>query len=365
METPKKSRSKFAPNFDPDEPDCMTLVLMGEHIDPAELAELTDGGYTNLLLLTTAAGGVVNIVLSVVKLLAGVAFNSKALLADGVHSFSDLVSDIAAAVAGYLAGRKPDEKMPWGYGKCEAVGTLWVAVMLLVAAASLIYHLYEHFKDVMGGMVAFVELSAMWVAVLSTIMKELAYQATYRVGVKINSQVLIANAWHHRSDALSSVAALVGVIVAYSGWLWADAAAGVVVTLLLSKVGFETMFEALASLVDRSANEDVEEQVREVVTGLREKGTLEGQLLTLRSRNMGRKQHLDITMSFSPSTTLGTVNEQLELLRQGLRKKLPCAGEIQIQPTTGPADGCKLLQPVAIAGVESQGPNMPPMVQIL
>eukprot|EP00959_Pyramimonas_sp_CCMP1952_P326129 6826461-Pyramimonas_sp.AAC.1 len=90
----KTQQSKYLPNFDPEEPDCMTLVLMGEHIDPAELSQISDSGYTNLLLLTTALGALVNVVLSIGKIIGGRLWHSQALFADGIHSLSDLVSDI-------------------------------------------------------------------------------------------------------------------------------------------------------------------------------------------------------------------------------------------------------------------------------
>jgi len=90
----KPKSSQYLPNFDPEEPDCMTLVLMGEHIDPAELSQISDQGYTNLLLITTALGASVNVVLSIGKIIAGRVWHSQAVFADGIHSLSDLVSDI-------------------------------------------------------------------------------------------------------------------------------------------------------------------------------------------------------------------------------------------------------------------------------
>ena len=131
------------------------------------------------------------------------------------------------------------------------------------------------------------------------------------------AQVLIANAWHHRSDALSSIVALGGVIGARWGLMWADAVAGVCVSLLLLKVGAETLLEATGSLVDKAVTEDVQEAVETCVAALGEKGSFQGSLTQLRARQTGRKRALDVTLAFPEDLGLASAAEQVRRRREG------------------------------------------------
>lgn len=291
----------------------------------------SDAEYFKTVVWTAAMGTAVDAVLAVVKFASGFTFNSSALVADAVHSASDVVSDLVVIAAARYASAPPDAKYPYGRGRWEAVATLFVSAALAWAASTLIVEFTErliavygpfggHLDDPgasprsrlprtrnallefpSGGGVAssasilddvaaamrtedatddfrlateeedpagknvagVMDSAAVLVALVSVVAKEAAFQVTNRIANRIGSKVLAANAWHHRSDAVSAFAALVGVAGAYvTGLAWLDAAAGVAVSALVLKAGWEIGKGATMALVDANvADGEVEEAV--------------------------------------------------------------------------------------------------------
>ena len=211
---------------------------------------------------TTVVGTVVNIVLVFVKFIAGILWNSQALLADAVHSMMDVFTDFVTLVAARIAARPADEKFPYGYGKLESIAAIWVSVCLVFSAGGMFWYVCEklvsefeiEFMNLTGRGRAdgqeenedgLVSVEAISVAIASVLAKEATFQFTMRIGKRLQSQVLVANAWHHRSDALGSVAALVGVIGAVYGYPIMDKLAAIFVCALLAKVGLVVGWEAV------------------------------------------------------------------------------------------------------------------------
>jgi cation diffusion facilitator family transporter len=210
----------------------------------------------------TWVGALVNLVMSLGKLLAGVYGNSQAMIADAAHSLSDLVTD-AVVLLGLRWGRSdPDDRHPFGHGRIETFSSLIVGAVLAALAVGLGY---DAITQLIRGDEHHPNWLALAAAVASILAKEALYHYTVRVGRRIKSQAVMANAWHHRSDALSSVAVLLGVAGAMINPAWhsLDAWAALVVSLLILKVGGAVLWDALKEMVDTAPATEVLEHIRQ------------------------------------------------------------------------------------------------------
>lgn len=226
----------------------------------------------------TYLGVVINLVLSVGKAVTGVLCHSTALVADAGHSLSDLFSDFITLYAVQLGRLPPDDDHPYGHGKFEAVGSLFLALTLMATGLSVgatsahklseIITLSSLSSTTAAAAAAAPTIlptrPALAMAAVSIISKEWLYRITKRVGEALNSQVVIANAWHHRSDAYSSILALVSIALAMSGWVAADAAAGMLVAGMIAMTGVEIMGESIKQLTD-TVDESLVQRVESVL----------------------------------------------------------------------------------------------------
>ncbi len=218
-------------------------------------------------LTVTWVGMAINVVLVAAKLAAGIVSRSQALVADGVHSVSDLFSDFVVLVGLRLGRKEEDEDHPFGHARIETISSMLVGALLLVVGAGIAFNaltsIYEHRRASPG-------LLAIIVAAFSIISKEAMYWYTVRVGRRIKSLALIGNAWHHRSDALSSVAVLIGVTAAYINpeWHLADAYAALIVTLFIFKVGWSLAWGALKQVVDTAPDREILDQLVETASAV-------------------------------------------------------------------------------------------------
>ncbi|GAB6138467.1 cation diffusion facilitator family transporter [Halanaerobaculum tunisiense] len=214
---------------------------------------------------------VANILLSIFKIVVGLMFASQALIADGFHSVSDVISTIIVLMSIKVSQVPPDKKHPYGHGKAEAIATKILGLILIVTGLGLIKNsatnILQGVENIPGDLV-------LWIAGLSIISKEALYHYTIHMGHKIDSKGLIADAHHHRSDALSSVAALLGAGGAKLGFPILDPIAGVVVALLIIKVGVEILLEAISDLMDAVPNQDKKEEIIAQVDSLEEVVTI-------------------------------------------------------------------------------------------
>ena len=219
----------------------------------------------------TYAGMAVNVVIAVLKFVGGIAWNSQALLADAVHSASDMITDVAVIVGVKYWDAPADEEHPYGHGKIQALVTLFIGLMLAIVAFELGKHSVESFLEGdkgRPGMIAFA------VAVVSVVLKEWLYRWTRAVAKRVKSPALEANAWHHRSDALSSVPVAIAVSLSYfvpSLW-WADAAGAMIVALFILHVVWEIVHPALQELTDAGIDDKsvAVQKVAEGVAGVKE-----------------------------------------------------------------------------------------------
>lgn len=215
----------------------------------------------------TWIGMLVNAVLIVLKIFGGIFGHSRALLADGVHSISDFISDIVVLIGLYFFGKEEDESHPYGHGKIETLATLGVGVLLLLAALRIGI---EAATSIYKGELSVPHSYTIIIAALSVLFKEGLYQATVRIGKRIGSEAMIANAWHHRSDAWSSIVTLAGISLAvYVPSLKVlDSYAALFVSFFIIKVAYDILKGAVKKIIDTSPSAEFREGVLEIVRGV-------------------------------------------------------------------------------------------------
>lgn len=213
----------------------------------------------------TLVGSVVNIILTVFKIFAGVLGRSTAMIADGIHSLSDLLSDIVVIVFVKISAKGRDKDHDYGHGKFETFATLIISLMLIVVAANLMSGGINKIRQILdGGEVSSPGMIALWAAVASIVLKEILYRYTIIQGKALNSPMMIANAWHHRSDALSSVGSLLGIAGAIflgDKFVILDPITGCVISIFILVMAVKMSVPAIKELLDVSLPDDVEEKI--------------------------------------------------------------------------------------------------------
>jgi cation diffusion facilitator family transporter len=258
---------------------------------------------SRVTLLAAAA----NLTLAAVKGVAGLLGGSSVLLADAVHSLSDLATDVVALLGLRAASKPPDEEHPYGHGRYETVGTVILGVILLGAAAGIAWQASSRFGQ--SGVPSGITL---WVAGFSIAVKEGLFRITVRAGRRYDSPLVVANAWHHRSDALSSVAALAGIAGARMGFPILDPAAAVVVAALIGKMAVSLLAGAIREVTDTALQR---EMLHDLGAGIRR---LPGvvNLHELRARRMGPRVLVDLHVQVEASTTVSDGHQVAERVRQ-------------------------------------------------
>lgn len=215
--------------------------------------------------LVTLIGSVVNIILTVFKILAGILGRSTAMIADGIHSLSDLLSDIVVIVFVKISAKGRDKDHDYGHGKFETFATLIISLMLIVVAANLMSGGINKIRLILdGGEVSSPGMIALWAAVASIVLKEILYRYTIIQGKALNSPMMIANAWHHRSDAFSSVGSLLGIAGAIflgDKFVILDPITGCVISIFILVMAVKMSVPAIKELLDVSLPDEVEQQI--------------------------------------------------------------------------------------------------------
>jgi len=237
---------------------------------------------------TAIISAVVNSFLTIIKIAGGVAFNSTSLLADGIHSLADLATDVFTYLILLVSHKDADETHPYGHGKFETFGTLTLAAVLALTAFGI---LGDAMITIISDEVAApISAAVLWIALLSIFANEGLYHYCMYVGRKTNSSIIIANAWHHRTDSLSSIAVLVGVALNIYGFLQADAFAAIVVALLLLKISYSLGRSAFDELVDGAIEK---EKLVEIQQSIKNIPSILG-VHRLRARKVGSNIVVDV-----------------------------------------------------------------------
>ena len=258
----------------------------------------------------TLVGSVVNLLLVGLKGVAGIAGNSAAMVSDAVHSLSDFVTDIVVLIFVRVSGRPQDENHDYGHGKYETLATLLIGLALASAAVGIVV-------SGAGKMAAWLKgetlpapgKMALWAALISIVAKELLYQYTRFRGRKLNSPALEANAWHHRSDALSSIGAAIGIggaIFLGDRWTVLDPLASIVVGAMLVKVAWDLLGPSFGELTDSSLPVETEDQMLEIIRGI--PGVEDPH--NLRTRRVGSRIVAEVHIRLDGGMTLAEAHEK-------------------------------------------------------
>ena len=252
----------------------------------------------------TLWGSVINIVLTVGKIIAGIFGRSAAMIADGIHSLSDLLSDIVVLVFTHVSSKGNDRDHSFGHGKFETLATLIVSVILVAVGANLMSGGIKSIIGVINGETipkpGYIALIA---AVVSIISKEILYHATVKVGRETDSPVVIANAWHHRSDAFSSIGSLVGIggaILLGDRWTVLDPLASCIISIAIIVVAVKMALPSLAELLETSLPEDIENEIKETASSV--KGVID--IHELKTRRNGMSFIIDAHITVRPGISI-------------------------------------------------------------
>ena len=270
----------------------------------------------NKVSITTIFG---NVLLAVIKFVAGLISNSKAMISDAIHTLSDILSTFIAIVGVNIASKEEDNSHKYGHERFECIASIVLAMILFITGIELGIN---GIKDIVSGDYKdFTEpgVLAVIAAVVSIIGKELMYQYTIHVAKKIKSTALKADAWHHRSDAISSIGALIGIILARNGYLIFDSIASIIIAILICKVSIDIFMDATDKLVDKACDPLFEIELRELI--LKEKGVLG--VDDLKTRIFGSKIYVDIEIAADGNETLKNTHKIAERVHDKIEKTYP------------------------------------------
>lgn len=269
----------------------------------------------------TLVGFAVNLLLSLAKLAAGIFGRSSAMVADAVHSISDFATDCVVLFFVRLSAKPKDEGHDYGHGKYETVASIIIALTLGAVGVGICVDSAQKIAAVIRGeMVDRPEFVALVAAVVSIVAKELLYRYTIRVGKATDSPAVVANAWHHRSDALSSVGSLVGVACAYTlggKWIVADPIAAIVVAAMILKVAVDLLRKGFNELVESSLPSDVEEEIIEIVT----EDAAISHPHNLRTRRIGANIAIEVHIRVDGDMSVRESHSLTESIEHRLRKR--------------------------------------------
>ena len=277
----------------------------------------------------TYLGMTVNIALSIIKVAIGLSAASLALIADGIHSLSDIATDVAVLLGLRLGSKEPDQSHPYGHGRAETFSGGLVALILIVVGGAMIYYaaLAIARKEVTAP-----RLGILIAAVISVAAKEWLYRITRKAAIRSHSPALYANAWHHRSDALSSVAVVIGFISLQLGFGHGDQVAAIAVGLMIIWVGVRIIGDALRELAEASVDPDTIEHIKKII----DSDSSIHQYHKLRTRMVGREVFLDLHILVDPELKITAAHEIAERLENTLDEKIarPINITVHIEPDT-------------------------------
>ena len=264
-----------------------------------------------------------NVVLTVGKGVVGVTANSSALIADAVHSLSDIVADLVALATLRVSRMPANRQHPYGHGKYEPIGALCVSSMLVGAGGGLAWHSLVLIQNMEA--VAIPGVAALWISVAAIGLNEALFHITLRAGQKSRSQTVIANAWHHRSDALSSVVAMAGIGGAMVGFPMLDPLAGGAVGLMIAKTGGEMVWESVRDLTD-SQDEEVLQALEATI------GAVPGvsSCKHVRHRRMGPYQVVDAHVLVHQELSVSAASQVVAKCRAAVRAEMPDVTEMMV-----------------------------------
>lgn len=269
----------------------------------------------------TLVGSAGNVALLTFKFIAGVMGHSSAMIADAVHSLSDFITDVVVLAFVHVSAKPQDVDHDYGHGKYETFATFIIGLALIAAATGIIVSGTAKLIDWAGGkQLAAPGWLALVVAIVSLIVKEILYRYTVNSGKKLDSQALVANAWHHRSDAISSIGTTVGIggaILLGNRWTVLDPLASVVVGLMLVKVSVELLRTSMSELTESSLSDEIEKEIEDIICSFPDVSEPHN----LRTRRIGNSFAIEAHVRMDGNLSLTAAHDRASAIEQRLRDR--------------------------------------------
>lgn len=283
----------------------------------------------------TLAGSIVNIVLLVFKFIAGILGHSAAMIADAIHSLSDFLTDIIVIVFVRLSSKPADHDHDYGHGKYETLATSVIGMALAVVAVMLGWDGIEKIIYVMqGNQLESPGIIALWAAILSIVLKEWIFRATRKVAKEENSKALEANAWHHRSDAMSSIGTAIGIggaVMLGDSWAILDPIAAIVVCILIIVTAFKIIRQASGELLEESLPKEIEDKIEQIAY----QDPLVSDIHKLHTRRIGNIIAIEMHLRMPSDITLAKSHIHATSIEKSLKQEFGNGTHIMlhIEPT--------------------------------
>lgn len=280
----------------------------------------------------TLVGMWLDILLGIAKIVGGIMTQSYALITDGIHSFTDVITDIFVLIVARVSHAEPDAEHPYGHGRFETLGTIGMGVVFFTTAGIILFDSIQRLRVTQD-----LPLPALWglgIALISVAAKEWIYHYTMRVAKRLNSSLLRANAWHSRSDAISSLAVFIGIAGAQQGYVWMDTVAAIFVALIIAKIGWNLCVDSLKELVDTAIPDNRRRQIEQC---LLEIDGIKG-ITSLRSRLSGGKIMLEAQLLVNPRISVSEGHQLGEIAHKAVIGRFSDVGDIIVHIDPQAAD---------------------------
>ncbi|MFA6163770.1 MAG: cation diffusion facilitator family transporter [Methylobacter sp.] len=263
----------------------------------------------------TYVGAAINVFQTIIKIGFGILGQSAALIADGIHSLSDLLSDLLVIIAVKLGSREADHEHPYGHRRFETIATVILGIGLIVVSGAIVWSVMERMAH--PEKLPVPDVMTLGIAAISILVNEWLYHYTKRIARRTRSKLLLANAWHQRSDAITSLVVLFGIGAVLLGYPLADAVAAVVVALMVAKIGLNLVIQSIKELVDTSLPPETVDEIRTAIHAI---DGVEG-IHLLRTRQMGEDAYIDAHIVVDPRITVSEGHMIGDAVRDDLIKR--------------------------------------------
>ncbi len=261
-----------------------------------------------------------NIILSIFKLFAGIFGHSASMISDAIHSASDVFSTLVVIIGVKISAKKADEKHPYGHEKLECISSIILAMLLFSTAVGIGLGGAKSVIQIINGtlMLRTPGTIALIASIASILVKEAMYHYTVRAARKIKSNSMLADAWHHRSDAISSIGAFVGILGAMLGWPVLDPLVSVLIALLIIKVAFDICLSSVNQMVDTAAPQEVQDEIRRIVLSFEDVYEID----FIKTRLFGNRIYTDIELQLDKNLTLKQAHDIIEEIHDEIEEKI-------------------------------------------
>jgi cation diffusion facilitator family transporter len=315
--SPTSRRDKLDNRTPPMDPRAIEPILMNlhDHIDDLDADLYTQEERASAAGRSTLVSAAINIALSATQITAGILTKSQGLVADGVHSLSDLVADVVVMFASHHSKKEADADHPYGHHRFETAASLVLGALLLAVGIGMLWSAFLKLQQ--PSLVQAVHPFSLWVVGVALVAKELLFRYMLKLAKRVKSSMLVANAWHARSDAASSLVVGIGIVGNLAGYPMLDPIAALIVGLMVGKMGWDFGWDALHDLVDRSANE---QEVADIERTLIATPGVEG-VHDIRTRKMGDMIVVDAHIEVDADISVEAGHEIAVLARRNVLQR--------------------------------------------